>query len=300
MKNPQSSVKFKVPTKKHGTMEILSKDMIEKWILPHLSVGSRGFETRVPLTEIVECILYRLKTGCQWRELPTKAFFSSKVLHWNSVYYYFSKWSKADCWKKMWLHLLSQQLNYLDLSSIELDGSHTPCKNGGEAVGYQGRKAAKTTNALFLSDSQGVMLAMATPQEGQHHDLFDIQELFEQLCSLLKQAGIDLKGLFLNADPGFDSATFQAACEQQEIMANIKPNPRNQAASSEEPYQAGTHIFDELLYKDRSVIEHANAWMDSFKALLIRFECLVCHWMSLHFIAFAIIFLRKISRKLKV
>ena len=72
---------------------------------------------------------------------------------------------------------------------------------------------------------------MATPQEGQHHDLFDIQVLFEQLCSLLQQAGIDLKGLFLNADPGFNSAQFQQACEKQEMIANLKPNPRNATAS---------------------------------------------------------------------
>ncbi len=64
------------------------------------------------------------------------------------------------------------------MSSVELDGSHTPCKNGGEAVGYQKRKAEETSNALFLSDSQGVMLAMATPQEGQHHDLFEIRQSY--------------------------------------------------------------------------------------------------------------------------
>jgi transposase len=241
-------------------MGIISKDMIEKWILPHLPVGSRGFETTVPLTEIVECILYGLKTGCQWRELPTKAFFKQKVLHWNSVYYYFNKWSKADSWQKMWVNLLSQHLKYLDLSSIELDGSHTPAKNGGDAVGYQGRKAANTTNALFVSDNQGIILAMSTPQEGQHHDLYNIQVLFEQMCTLLKQAGINLKGLFLNADPGFDSVDFRKACQKQEMIANVKPNPRNTDAYQGEPYQAGTHIFDELLYKDRSVIEHANAW----------------------------------------
>ena len=42
-------------------MGILSKDMIEKWIIPHLPVGSRGFEMTVPLTQIVQCIMYRLK-----------------------------------------------------------------------------------------------------------------------------------------------------------------------------------------------------------------------------------------------
>ncbi len=37
-------------------MGILSKSTIEKWILPHLTVGERGFETTVQLFRIVECI----------------------------------------------------------------------------------------------------------------------------------------------------------------------------------------------------------------------------------------------------
>ena len=281
-------------------MGILDKAMIEKWILPHLTVGTRGLETSVPLSEIVACIFHRLKTACQWRELPTKQFFRGKVLHWNSVFYYFNKWSKAGCWKRIWVNLLSKNRQYLDLSSAELDGSHTPAKNGGDAVGYQGRKACNTTNSLFLSDNQGVMIAMSTPQEGQHHDLFHIQELFDEICSLLKEAGINLNGLFLNADAGFDSADFLAACSKEEIIANVKDNPRNSANQEKEPYQSGSPVFDHQLYADRSVIEQANAWLDGFKALLVRFECSVRNWMSLHFIAFSVIFLRKINRKTKV
>jgi hypothetical protein len=60
-------------------MGILSKNNIETWILPHLIVGSRGFDPTVPMNEIIEAINYRLKTGCQWREMPTKEFFSDKV-----------------------------------------------------------------------------------------------------------------------------------------------------------------------------------------------------------------------------
>ena len=286
-------------------MGIIDKAMIENWILPHLTIGTRGFETTVPLTEIVECIFHRLKTGCQWRELPTKQFFTDKVLCWNSVFYYHNKWSKADCWRTIRVNILIQHRKYLDLSSIEFDGTHTPAKNGGDAVGYQGRKACNTTNALFLSDNQGVMLAMSTPQEGQHHDLFQIQILFEEICTLLKEADINLKAvgrcrLFLNADSGFDSANFVAACEEEEIIANVKENPRNSANQEAQPYESGIHIFDDELYQDRAVIEHANAWIDGFKALLVRFEFSVKNWMSLHFMAFSVIFLRKVNRKLKI
>jgi hypothetical protein len=55
-------------------MGILSKNTSETWILPHLTVGSRGFDPTAPVIEIVEAISYRLKTACQWREIPTKEF----------------------------------------------------------------------------------------------------------------------------------------------------------------------------------------------------------------------------------
>lgn len=139
--------------------------------------------------------------------------------------------------------MLTQNRKYLDLSSVEFDGSQTPAKNRGDAVGYQGQKACNTTNALFLSDSQGVMLGMSIPQEGQHHDLFEIQVLFDEICGLLKAAGINPKGLFLKGDPGFDSAEFVAACEIEEVIANVKRNPKNSANSEPSVYESGTHVL---------------------------------------------------------
>jgi transposase len=78
-------------------MEILSKSTIEQHILPNLSIGSRGTECETAfLIEIVSAILYRLKTGCQWRQLPVKQVFSKKALTWQGVYYHFSEWVKSD------------------------------------------------------------------------------------------------------------------------------------------------------------------------------------------------------------
>ena len=141
---------------------------------------------------------------------------------------------------------------------------------------------------------------MSTPKEGNHHDVFEVQLLFKEICTMLKEAGISLDGLFLNADSGFDSNSFREACKKENIIPNVKSNSRNSANQQSELAPIGTAIFDELLYQDRTVIEHANAWIDSFKALLVRFEFSVRNWMSLHFIAFSVIFLRKINKKQKV
>lgn len=287
-------------TLKHHSMGILGKNTIEQWIVPHLSKGKRGFSSTVPVSEIVLAIFYRLKTGCQWRQLPTKEFFSDKILSWNTVFYHFNRWSKDGSWRTVWIELLKANRHCLNLSSLELDGSHTPVKRGGQAVGYQGRKACKTTNSLFFCDNQGIMISMATPQEGQHNDLFQIQVLFEQLCLILKEADISIEGLLLNADPGFDSENLKQECDKSNIVANIKPNMRNISKQKDEPYESGKYIFDEELYKQRYVIERANAWIDSLKALLIRFEFTIRNWMSLHYMAFTAIFLRKIIKNSKV
>lgn len=139
------------------------------------------------------------------------------------------------------------------------------------------------------------MLAMSEPQEGQHHDLYEIKKLFLELCDLLKSANIATKGIFLNADPGFDSEDLRTVCVTEQIEANIRSNPRNKAKNTID-YQ----YFDEELYKRRTVIEHANAWMDSYKALLVRFEKHSNNWISLHWMAFTASFLRKIKNSKKV
>ena len=37
---------------------------------------------------------------------------------------------------------------------MQLDSSHTPAKNDKDAVGYQGRKKARTTTALLMADTK--------------------------------------------------------------------------------------------------------------------------------------------------
>ena len=55
---------------------------------------------------------------------------------------------------------------------------------------------------------------MSEPQAGNHNDLHDIKNLFEQMCKLLEEAGISLRGLFMNADAGFDVEELRAVCAE--------------------------------------------------------------------------------------
>jgi transposase len=268
-------------------MEVLSKGMIERWIIPHLSQGTRGPKPGVALSDIVRAILHRLKTGCQWRFLPVKEFFGKDAVKWNGVYHHHRAWIKDGSWRTAWIELLKANHNFVDLSSMQLDGSQTPCKKQCENRGYQGRKKTTTTNALFLSDNSGQPLAIATPQAGNHSDLFEVQTLFKELAALLKEAGIDLKGVFMNADAGFDAEGLREVCAEKQIEVNIDQNKRKAREICEDYV-----YFDDELYKRRYVIERTNVWIDSFKTLLVRYELKVSTWMAAHFMAFIIIFIK--------
>jgi len=270
---------------------VLDKDTIEMEIVPLIPKTKRGFPPTVPLVEIVNAILYKLKTGVQWHQLPVKALFDQNHLTWNAVYYHYRKWCISDVLMDCWITFLKTHKKDLDLSSVDLDGSHTPAIRGGAAVEYQGRKKRKTTNTLYLSDRQGLPLAMSEPISGNHNDLHDIEVQFEVVTGTLEQAEIPVEGLFLNADAGFDSKNFRNSCSKKNIHANVCFNKRNGNIDDRNEY------FDQELYNERYAVERTNAWMDSFRSLLNRFDTTIESWKGFNYLAFFVIALKKIKKR---
>ena len=176
--------------------------MIEEEIIPHLPKRKRGLKPKVPLYELINSILCKLKTGIQWKFLPVKQLFSGYIPSYKTIFGHYQKWGKEGVWRTCWIAILKKNKSNIDLSSCDFDGSQTPAKKGGEQVDYQKRKRAKTTNSLYLSDRQGLLLAMSNPISGNHHDLFDIEIHFEEVTSILDEAKISIEGLFMNFDSG--------------------------------------------------------------------------------------------------
>jgi transposase len=271
-------------------VRVQDENRLKVLIIEHLSVGKRGKKSKICLVKVFLLILKRLKTGCQWRELSIKEYFDETV-SWQLIYYYFLKWSKDGSFIKIWANLLKQHKSIIDLSSAQFDGTHTPTKKGGENVGFQGRKSCKTTNSLILCDSNGIPLLIGRPQSGEHNDLYNINKIFDEMISFLEQSDITIDGVFMNADAGFDSKKFKNNCDQKGIELNVKNNPRGRKKK-----QPTSPYFDDVLYdKFRFKIERTNAWMDSYKGVLIRFEKLLITWWNMLWLCVIAIFLKKIK-----
>lgn len=133
--------------------KVLDKDIIEMEIVPNIPMPRRRFPPpRVELSEIVNAVLYKMKTGVQWEYLPVTALFGERPLTWQGVYYHFRKWCLSGTFYRCWRGLLEKYRDKRDLSSVNRDGTHTPAIRGGQGVEYQGHKRRKTTNALYLAD----------------------------------------------------------------------------------------------------------------------------------------------------
>ena len=58
-----------------------------------------------------------------------------------------------------------------------------------------------------------------------------------------------------------------------------------------------TSMFDDILYKERYSIERTNAWLDSYRSLLNRFDVTLTSWQAWNYIAFIVILMKKVKKK---
>ena len=118
----------------------VTKNQIETLILPFVPKTKRGFPPKVDLADIVQCILYKLKTGVQWSNLFIDI---SPPFCWQLVYYYYRKWCRAGVFEAMFEVYLSIQKDKLDIENLNFYGTHSYVKKSCESAGYQQGMQAK-------------------------------------------------------------------------------------------------------------------------------------------------------------
>jgi len=272
--------------------ESVTEEQFKGYILPHLTTARRGYVSKTPLQGIFNLILYRLHTGCQWDCLPVSHEASEREQRnepsWQAVYDHWRKWSADGSLERVWQHSIECIRAELDLKQMNLDGSHAVAKKGGESVAYQARKRAKTSNILPITDRKGYIVASTGIVAGNHNDAFNLKDHLQTAFRAMKHCGLVIAGAYFNADSAFDTKEARKVCFNHQVIPNMAGNKRNRKSVK----RGRKRLFNAEVYKSRFVSERSFAWIDKFRALLVRFDLKDAHFLAGHHLAFALINLR--------
>jgi putative transposase len=118
----------------------------------------RGRKRTVDLREIVNAILYLLRSGCAWRYLP------HEFPKWTTVYYYFRCWRDLQWFAKLNGELRSKvrqaDQREKDPSAAIIDSQSVKTTEQGGAKGYDAGKKVNGRKRHILVDTLGLLLSV--------------------------------------------------------------------------------------------------------------------------------------------
>lgn len=216
------------------------------------------------LRNFIEAILYRIRTGCPWRDLPTE-FGKS-----NSIFKKYCRWSADNKFMKIF-KLFSK---HADKEWVFIDGSHIRAHQHSAGIKNQdiSKSIGGNSSKIHLAvDADGNPIEVII-SDGTTHDVKVAPDLVSKL---------DLNSTeTLCADKGYDSETLREQIKKTKTHANI---PRKSNT------QLNNDHMDWHLYKIRHLVENTFARLKQFRGIATRYDKLKRNYKSA--VALACIFI---------
>jgi transposase len=200
------------------------------------------------LRMIVEAMLYRMRVGCPWRDLPVEFGF------WHSIYQQFNRWSSKNKLMNIFKDLVQQP----DLEWAFIDGSIVKAhQHSSGAAGEENQAIGKsvggnTTKIHMAVDAFGLPIEFQLTG-GEVHDAKAAPELIAKLP----------KADYTIADKGDDSEEIREQIRQKSSIPII-PKKKNS--------KTGNVDMDWCLYKYRHLVENVFARLKHFRAIATRYD----------------------------
>ena len=248
----------------------------DEWafVAPYLTLMDQTApQRRHDLREVFNALRWIVRTGAQWRMLPTN------FPPWAAVYQQTQRWIAAGCFEAM-VHDLRAALRWLegraDQPTAAIFDARTvqSTPESGAGSGYDGYKRRNGSKLHLAIDTLGHLLTLhATPANAQDRAQVerlaaDVQDVTEQTVELAY------------VDQGYTGeAPAQAAAEHGMQLEVVK------LAEAKRGF---------VLLPRRWVVERSFAWATRFRRLAKDYERLPTTVEGLYFLAFACLMLHRL------
>lgn len=226
-----------------------------------------GVYDKSKLRQTVEAILYRMRVGCPWRDLPL--YFGK----WNAIYKRFNCWSKNNKLINIFQNLITTpnfENEFIDGSFIKAHQHSTGA--AGKHHQHIGKSKGGNTTKIHMSvDSDGMPIKFCL-SAGNVNDSTMATTIIGNL-ELTK---------YVVADKGYDS---EALREYIYELGAIPVIPRKINS------KIGNDNMDWKLYKLRHKVENIFARLKHFRAVATRYDKLAANYASMVALACAYLWL---------
>ncbi|ULH26781.1 IS5 family transposase (plasmid) [Leptospira weilii] len=226
--------------------DILEPLMIE----PNPREDGKG-RPRSDARTILNGILWILRTGAQWKDLPDR-YPSYQTCHRR-----FQEWNRNGTMRNIIRSLANDLRERGEIETEEsfIDGTFVPAKKGAQKSGKP--KRGKGTKIMAIGDSHGLPIAFCT-ENASPHEVTLVERTLENLF-------IEENPKRMIGDKAYDSDNLDESISRNYGTKVIAPHRKNRR----QPTQDGREL---RRYKRRWKIERLFAWLQNFRRLVVRYE----------------------------
>jgi putative transposase len=230
---------------------------------------------------ILNAIIHRFRSGCQWNHLPKEFGDDSKI------HRVFQHWVKLGIFEKIWAELLSEcdELGQVEWKWQAADGCLGKARMGGDKIGPNPTDRAKNgVKKSLLTDGAGGPLSIIIAGANVNDHLL----LQQTLDSIVIERPESKRGQsqHLCLDKGYDNTPSRQVVKEHQYKDHIR--------------RIGEEKVDLKGKKQhparRYVVERTFAWLSKCRGLLIRYEKKSGNYLAQLQFACALLWYRRLIR----